>query len=101
MRICEWCQQSFEPSDTMQRYCKHTHAKAAQKKRSKQNKMLEFEKMGAMARFVCLTPEKKKYATKELADMHIERAISRDNSLRGILKSYVCRSCGFIHLTSH
>jgi len=101
VKLCLWCNQEFTPTDINQRYCKKTHQKAANKKRNK-DPALKFEKMAAEARFLCSTPEKKKYATKELAQSHIDRAVKIKPELDGILSAYKCQSCEiFWHLTSH
>lgn len=62
----------------------------------------EWEHLAQIAHLQCNTPYKKKYATKELAEEHINRAIKKDPSLKDSLKVYKCESCiVFFHLTSH
>lgn len=58
----------------------------------------EWEHMVAQARFVCNHPEKKKYATRKLAEEYINRNKKKSNVE---LRVYKCKFCNLWHLTSH
>lgn len=59
----------------------------------------EWEHLAQNARFNCNNPEKKKYATKELAELHIYRTLKKHRNVD--LRVYKCSYCFFWHLTSH
>ena len=59
----------------------------------------EWETIAQNARFNCNHPEKKKYATKELAELHIHRTLKKHKDIK--LRVYNCSYCFFWHLSSH